>query len=133
MCRCECEISAVLTERYVRTRDVPYGGHSGHGGHGGHGRRGAGRYPQCLFTALLAPITEGTALARRADVGRLRADGCGYHTAGPVRAKRLATRQAWREMGGAGRCQQPQRRQPPGGLLSPGLGGRDKKIRSCRN
>ena len=58
MSRCECEISAVLTEQYRWTRDVPYGGYGGHSGHGGHGRRGAGRCTR----RVTSPITELTTL-----------------------------------------------------------------------
>ena len=137
MRRCECEISAVLTERYGRTRDVtvPYGDHCGHGGHGGHGRRGAGATRDgvtTLITAITAPITAGTALAWQADVRtperrllwvphRLsRASEAFGHTAGLARG---------------GGCRRPRRRQPPGGLrvLSPGLGGRDKKNDATTN
>ena len=53
-----------LTERYGRTRDVPYGDHGGHGGRGGHGRRGAGRDTRWVtspITELTAQITAVTA------------------------------------------------------------------------
>ena len=88
MCRCEREISAVLTERCWRTRDVPNSGHGGHGGHGRHGRYGASRGPgtrrvtspitelttpitavTAPVTVVTAPDTADTAPARRADVG----------------------------------------------------------------
>ena len=64
MCRCKCEISAVLTGRYGRTRDVPYRDHGCHGGHSGHGRHGAGRdtrWVTSLITELTTPITAVTA------------------------------------------------------------------------
>ena len=53
---------------------------------------------------------------------------------GPVQHHRFraseleaAMLQAWRVVGSAGQCRQPMRRQQQAGLLSPGLGGQDKK------
>ena len=139
------------------------GGHGGHGLYGGHGLHGAGRGTRWVtspitelatpitavtaavttitapimsitapVTAVTAPVTADAAQARRADVGtpergRLRVP----HSRS--RASAAATLQAWRVVGGAGRCLQLLLLQLPRGLLSPGLGGRDKKSDAATN
>ena len=69
-------------------------------------------------TAVTAPITADTAPARRTDVGtpERRLLRVPHHRS---LASEAATRQAWRVVGGAGRCRPLLLRQPPGGLLSP--------------
>ena len=79
-------------------------------------------------TAITASITADTAPARRAYVGTLeRRLLLVQHRRS--RASEEATRLAWRLVGVACLCLQLWQRQlpGPGGLLSPGLGGRDKK------
>ena len=83
-------------------------------------------------TAVTAPNTADTAPARRAEVGTPER-GRLLVPHRRSRASKAATRQAWRMVGGAGRCRQPRRRQPPWGLLSPGLGCRDKKNDATTN
>ena len=145
MCQSQCEISAVLMERYGRTRDVPYGCHRCHGSHGSHGRRGAGRGTRRVtspitglttpitvvtvpvtavtaqITAVTAPVTAVTAQNTEDTVPAWRAV-VGTPDRGRLqvphsrsRASEAAKRQAWRVVGGAGRYLQPQRRQPQGG------------------